>query len=401
MTTSGNVSRPTFQPTAKLVFPDGTSFEGIGIGATGVTSGEICFNTSMTGYQEILTDPSYSWQIITFTFPHIGNVGANSEDIESEKVHAKGLIVREIPTAPSNYRNTLSFDAWLKKHQVVGIAGLDTRAITRKIRKEGACNVVIYHAETGESYDDAKIQAAFQNAPSHEGLELAKLVSHTQPFETEDGLWQWDQGYVKPQTRTKRVVVIDYGCKNNIQRHLSDLGLEVHIVPGGSSYEDIMVYRPDGVLLSNGPGDPAATANYAATVIQQLIADKMPTFGICLGHQLLALSIGAKTIKMGQGHRGANHPVKHIPSGRVEITSQNHGFVVDEDTLPQHAEVTHRSLFDGTIEGIALTNAPAFSVQYHPESSPGPHDSHYLFQQFVTLLEQQHHTIEAVSNAKA
>lgn len=401
MTTYKSASHPTSRPTARLVFPDGSFIEGLGVGAFGVTSGEICFNTSMTGYQEILTDPSYSHQIITFTFPHIGNIGVNAEDIESEEIYAKGAILREIPTLPSNYRAEKSLDEWMKAQGATAIAGVDTRALTRKIRKEGACNVVICYPEPGKAIDEATIAEAFQNAPSHEGLDLAKIVCSKEASQSEIGLWRWNEGFSQAVPQGKRVVVIDYGCKKNICRHLVDLGFEVHVVPGTASYQDVINFQPHGVLLSNGPGDPAATAEYAATVIQKLIQNDIPVYGICLGHQLLALALGAKTKKMEQGHRGANHPVKNLKTGAVEITSQNHGFVVDEDTLPSHVEVTHRSLFDGTIEGIALKSGLAFSVQYHPESSPGPHDSHYLFQQFIALVQEHSQPEKVVNDAKA
>ncbi len=377
--------------TGVLVLASGAVVWGRGFGAEGEAVGELCFNTAMTGYQEVMTDPSYAGQIITFTFPHIGNVGTNAEDIEAINPHALGLVVRQDVTDPSNFRATAHLDQWLKTNGRVGLAGVDTRALTRLIRVEGAPNAVIAHNATGQFDLDALLAKA-RGWPGLEGMDLAKEVSATQTYGWDEGLWSLGEGYTQPKAggpAKPRVVAIDYGIKRNILRNLVDAGCDVTVVPAQASFEDIMAHQPDGLFLSNGPGDPAATGEHAVPVIKQWLDTKKPLFGICLGHQMLGLAVGAKTEKMHQGHRGANHPVKRLDDGRVEITSMNHGFAVDTDTLPDNVRPTHVSLFDGSNCGIELTDRPAFSVQYHPEASPGPQDSHYLFEKFVGLLEKK------------
>ncbi|WP_448203272.1 glutamine-hydrolyzing carbamoyl-phosphate synthase small subunit [Azospirillum sp. sgz302134] len=372
--------------TGVLVLADGTVFKGRGIGAVGDSVGEVCFNTSMTGYQEILTDPSYAGQIITFTFPHIGNTGANLEDIETVTPAARGLILRADITDPSNWRATRHLDDWLKSYGLVGLAGVDTRRLTRRIRDLGAPNGVVAHAPDGKFDIDALVAKA-KGWPGLEGMDLAKDVSCRQTYGWDESAWTLGQGYGKQETPRFHVVAMDFGAKRNILRCLAAAGCKVTVVPGNATAEDVMRHKPDGVFLSNGPGDPAATGEYAVPTIRKLIDTGLPMFGICLGHQMLSLALGAKTKKMALGHRGANHPVKDLATGRVEITSQNHGFVVMEETLPADAEVTHVSLFDGSNEGIRLKGKPVFSVQYHPEASPGPQDSHYLFDRFVALMD--------------
>jgi carbamoyl-phosphate synthase small subunit len=373
--------------TGVLVLASGETIFGRGFGAVGSAVGEVCFNTAMTGYQEVMTDPSYAGQIVTFTFPHIGNVGANGEDVEAINPHALGCIVREDVTAPSSFRSTGRFDEWLKINGRIGLAGVDTRALTRAIRIEGAPNGVIAHYPSGAFDIPALIEQA-RAWPGLEGMDLAKDVSALQSYQWDEGLWTLGEGYavdaVKPDA--PHVVAIDYGLKRNILRNLVAAGARVTVVPATATFDEVMRHQPDGVFLSNGPGDPAATGVYAVPVIQELMKVGKPIFGICLGHQLLGLAIGAKTYKMHQGHRGANHPVKRSADGVVEITSMNHGFAVDAATLPANAEATHVSLFDGSLAGLRLTDKPAFSVQYHPEASPGPQDSHYLFAQFVSQL---------------
>jgi carbamoyl-phosphate synthase small subunit len=360
---------------------------GRGFGAEGEAVGEVCFNTAMTGYQEVMTDPSYAGQIIAFTFPHIGNVGTNPEDIEAINPHALGMIVREDVTDPANFRSTQHLDGWLKANGRIGLAGVDTRALTRAIRIGGAPNGVIAYSAKGQ-FDVAALIEKAKSWPGLEGMDLAKDVSATQSYSWGDGLWTLGEGYdvdaVAPGA--PHVVAIDFGLKRNILRNLVAAGARVTVVPATATFDEIMAHQPDGVFLSNGPGDPAATGVYAVPVIQQLLEIGKPIFGICLGHQMLGLAVGAKTFKMHQGHRGANHPVKRTDDGRVEITSMNHGFAVDTDSLPANAEATHVSLFDGSLAGLRLTDKPAFSVQYHPEASPGPQDSHYLFEQFVSQL---------------
>ncbi len=378
--------------TGVLALADGTILQGVGCGAVGDAVGEVCFNTAMTGYQEILTDPSYMAQIIAFTFPHVGNVGTNSEDVEQitgvAETAARGALFREVPTAQANWRANGDFDAWMKTRGVIGLAGIDTRALTRKIRETGMPHGVIAHAPDGQFDLDALVAKAKAWA-GLEGLDLAKDASTTQTFTWDEGLWSWPEGYAKLDKPKYEVVVIDYGVKRNILRALAHVGARATVVPASTSAEDILARNPDGVMLSNGPGDPAATGQYAVPEIQKLVASGKPVFGICLGHQMLALALGAKTVKMEQGHHGANHPVKDLTTGKVEIVSMNHGFAVDPASLPSHAVETHVSLFDGSNSGIALTDRPAFSVQHHPEASPGPQDSHYLFQRFVDMMESE------------
>ncbi|WP_439534827.1 glutamine-hydrolyzing carbamoyl-phosphate synthase small subunit [Polymorphobacter sp.] len=373
--------------TAVLVLADGSVIWGQGFGAEGVAVGEVCFNTAMTGYQEVISDPSYAGQIITFTFPHIGNVGANQDDIESPNPHALGCVVREPITPAASFRSTRNFDDWMRAWGRIGISGVDTRALTKRIRGSGAPNGVIAHNRVG-NFDLRRLQAQAAGWPGLEGMDLASVISATQNYGWDEGLWTLAGGYALNHSNTNgpHVVAIDYGMKRNILRNLVAAGARVTVVPALATYEDIMALKPDGIFLSNGPGDPAATGSHAVPVIQKLLGAGTPMFGICLGHQLLALSVGARTIKMHQGHRGANHPVKRLDDGRVEITSMNHGFTVDTDTLPPTARATHISLFDGSLAGLELTDKPAFSVQYHPEASPGPQDSHYLFEKFVAGL---------------
>ena len=374
--------------TAVLVLADGGVFWGSGVGAEGTRVGEICFNTSMTGYQEILTDPSYAGQIITFTFPHIGNVGANPEDIETVTPAARGLVLREDITQPSNWRAAQGLDAWLKKMSLTGMAGVDTRRLTRRICDGGAPNGVLCFNAAGKFDLDALLKQA-RDWPGLEGMDLAKEVSCRQSYQWDEAGWSLGQGYAKLGQKRFKVVAVDYGAKRNILRMLASEGCAVTVVPATATAEEILRHQPDGIFLSNGPGDPAATGEYAVPVIQDLIKSGKPVFGICLGHQLLALALGGKTRKMEIGHRGANHPVKDLATGKVEITSQNHGFCVLPETLPQEAEVTHVSLFGGSNEGLRLKDRPVFSVQYHPEASPGPQDSRYLFERFVKLMERQ------------
>ncbi|MGP1282112.1 MAG: glutamine-hydrolyzing carbamoyl-phosphate synthase small subunit [Parasphingopyxis sp.] len=374
--------------TGVLVLADGTVIWGRGFGAEGEAVGEVCFNTAMTGYQESMTDPSYAGQIITFTFPHIGNVGTNAEDMESVNPHALGCIVREDVTDPSNFRSSQHYDQWLKVNGRIGLSGIDTRALTRRIREQGAPNGVIAHNAEG-TFDIDALKAKAAEWPGLEGMDLARTVSTTQQYEWRDGLWTLGQGYAEGQGDDEsrpHVVAIDYGAKRNILRHLVNAGARVTVVPGEASFDDVMRHEPDGIFLANGPGDPAATGEYAVPVIRRLLDTGKPLFGICLGHQMLGLAMGAKTVKMHQGHRGANHPVKRLEDGRVEITSMNHGFAVDIDTLPDGVKATHVSLFDGSLCGLELEDRPAFSVQYHPEASPGPQDSAYLFAKFVGML---------------
>ncbi len=373
--------------TAVLALADGSLHWGRGFGApTPATApAEICFNTGMTGYQETLTDPSYAGQIITFTFPHIGNVGANPEDLEAATIAARGLVVKQDITEPSNYRSVQTLDGWLRAQGVTGIAGVDTRALTLRIRDLGAPHGVLAFPADGK-FDIPGLIAMAKGWPGLEGMDLAKAVTCTQSYEWTETQWAWGQGTGVMEAPTRRVVAVDYGAKRNILRCLASAGLHVTVVPATASAEDILRHKPDGVFLSNGPGDPAATGVYAVPAIQSVLAAGVPVFGICLGHQLLALALGAKTYKLTRGHRGANQPVKDLTTGKVEITSQNHGFAVDEASLPEGVVVTHQSLFDGSNEGIACKEKRAFSVQYHPEASPGPSDSHYLFRRFVDLI---------------
>ena len=373
-------------PTATLVLEDGTVFAGFGFGAATTNVGEVCFNTSMSGYQEIITDPSYAGQIITFTFPHIGNVGTNSKDLEGITPAALGMIVRQPPTNPASWRAESSLADWLAAHNLPGISGIDTRALTRRIRDIGAPRGALCHAPNGNIDTYALCELA-KSWPGLKNMELAKSVTLRDTKSWDEGSWHYDS-VAHQVTPTKfNVVAMDFGCKHNILRCLKDTGCAVTVVPADTSADSIMALQPDGVFLSNGPGDPAATASYASAEIAKLIAANLPVFGICIGHQLMAQALGAKTHKMARGHRGANHPVRDLQTGKIEITSQNHGFAVDPDSLPADLEVTHISLFDQSIEGLRHKTKPAFCVQYHPESSPGPHDSRYLFERFTHLME--------------
>jgi carbamoyl-phosphate synthase small subunit len=383
-----DVLNPPAGATAALVLADGAVFWGQGVGAAGSSVGELCFNTSITGYQEILTDPSYAGQIITFTFPHIGNVGANLEDIESTTPVARGLVIAANITDPANWRATRSLDEWLKINNLVGIAGVDTRRLTRRLRDGGAANAAIAHAPDGR-LDIAKLTADAANWPGLDGMDLAIEVTGRQTGSWDETLWTLDGGHGHQTAPTRHVVAIDYGAKRNILRALASSGCRVTVVPADSSVEDVLRHKPDGIFLSNGPGDPAATGVYAVPVIRELIETGTPIFGICLGHQLLSIAVGAQTRKMHHGHRGANHPVKELATGKVEITSQNHGFVVVAESLPANCEATHVSLFDGSNEGFRMTDKPVFAVQYHPEASPGPKDSHHLFDRFVRMIDER------------
>ncbi|HET7316620.1 MAG TPA: glutamine-hydrolyzing carbamoyl-phosphate synthase small subunit [Sphingomicrobium sp.] len=405
--------------TGVVVFADGRTIWGQGFGAEGEAVGELCFNTAMTGYQEVMTDPSYAKQVIAFTFPHIGNVGANDEDVEAVEAHALGCLVRDPVTAPSNYRAGEDFASWMKKRGRIGIAGVDTRALTKLVREEGPPTVAIAHNARGE-FDVEALQRMAADWPGLEGMDLAKDVSRLQVERWSGGKWNWGQGYEvesplplaggagggpiegtashdmptpQPPRASGRggkarphVVAVDYGSKRNIFRNLVEAGARVTVVPATATFDEIMAHEPDGFFLSNGPGDPAATGEYAVPVIRKMLDTGKPLFGICLGHQMLALAVGGKTSKMFQGHRGANHPVKRLEDGRVEITSMNHGFAVEREGLPETVRETHVSLFDGSNCGIELTDRPAFSVQYHPEASPGPQDSFYLFEKFVGMM---------------
>ena len=376
--------------TALLVLADGTILEGFGIGQTGIADGEVCFNTAMTGYQEILTDPSYAGQIVTFTFPHIGNVGTNDEDLESLEAApasgVRGTVIASAVTNPSNWRSSSHLDGWLKARGIVGITGVDTRALTARIRDQGMPNAVIANDPEGR-FDREALKARAAALAPMEGLDLVPPVTSRAPSEWSETVWALGNGYgTRASGQGLKVVAIDYGVKRNILRLLAQAGCDVTVVPATTSAEEILAMKPDGVFLSNGPGDPAATGAYAVPVIRKLLDEKVPTFGICLGHQLMGLALGGRTVKMGQGHHGANHPVKDKTTGKVEIVSMNHGFAVDPTSLPETAVETHVSLFDGSNCGLTLTDRPAFSVQHHPEASPGPRDSHYLFERFVTLM---------------
>jgi carbamoyl-phosphate synthase small subunit len=371
-----------------LALADGQLIWGHGIGAVGKAVGEVCFNTSLTGYQEILTDPSYAGQIITFTFPHIGNVGTNPEDIETVTPAARGLILRADITEPSNWRATQHLDGWLKSRNLVGMAGVDTRQLTRRIRDAGAPSGVICHAPD-KKFDEAALVAEAKAWPGLDGMDLAIEVSCRQSYGWDETRWTLEKGYGKQTNPRFHVVAIDYGAKRNILRCLASVGAKVTVVPATATAEEILQHKPDGIFLSNGPGDPAATGEYAVPVIRKLLDTGIPLFGICLGHQILALALGGRTKKMAIGHRGANHPVKDLATGKVEITSQNHGFCVLPESLPEGVEVSHVSLFDGSNEGLRLKDKPVFSVQYHPEASPGPKDSHHLFERFAEMIEKK------------
>jgi carbamoyl-phosphate synthase small subunit len=378
--------------TGRLVLADGTVIGGQGLGATGSAVGEVCFNTAMTGYQEILTDPSYAGQIITFTFPHIGNVGTNNEDTETSNLAmrsgVRGCVLRAEVTQPSNYRAAETLDQWLKTRGIIAVTGVDTRALTARIRETGMPNGVIAHEPSGR-FDLEKLEAEARGWPGLLGLDLVPEVTAGQSYTWDETRWAWGKGYGRQEAPELHVVAVDYGLKRNILRCLATAGCKVTVVPATASAEEILERKPDGVFLSNGPGDPAATGKYAVPEIKKLIDSGLPVFGICLGHQMLGLAIGAKTQKMHQGHHGANHPVKDFTTGKVEITSMNHGFAVDRDTLPAEAEETHVSLFDGSNCGLRLKGRPVFSVQYHPEASPGPEDSHYLFTRFIDMIREK------------
>jgi carbamoyl-phosphate synthase small subunit len=375
-------------PTACLALADGTVFYGHGFGATGTTQAELCFNTAMTGYQEIMTDPSYAGQVVTFTFPHIGNTGVTPEDDETAQAVSQGMVVKWDPTEPSNWRATSNLQEWLLKQGRIGIGGIDTRRLTRAIRQQGAPHVALAHNPDGVFDIEALVKSA-RDFSGLEGLDLAKDVTCAQSYQWNEMRWAWPEGYL-PRTETNhKVVAIDYGAKRNILRCLASAGCDVTVLPASATAEDVLALQPDGLFLSNGPGDPAATGAYAVPMIQDVMAkSNIPVFGICLGHQILALALGAKTIKMNHGHHGANHPVKDNDTGKVEITSMNHGFAVDAQTLPDDVIETHVSLFDGSNCGIRLKGRDVFSVQYHPEASPGPQDSYYLFERFAAAMQK-------------
>jgi carbamoyl-phosphate synthase small subunit len=383
---------PEPRPTALLVLADGTVIEGTGLGAEGSAVGEVCFNTAMTGYQEILTDPSYAGQIITFTFPHIGNVGVNDEDIETVNLAAasgvRGCVLKTDISDPSNYRAARHFDLWLKARGIIGIANVDTRALTGLIRSRGMPNATIIH-DRGGAFDRSALLAEARAWPGLVGMDLAKEVTTGQSFTWDETSWTWGTGYGRLETPRHHVVAVDYGIKRNILRLLADHGCRVTVLPAQATGDEILAHKPDGVFLSNGPGDPAATGEYAVPAIRDVIASGTPTFGICLGHQMLGIALGGRTMKMHQGHHGANHPVKDLTTGKVEITSMNHGFAVDTKSLPDSVEETHVSLFDGSNCGLRVKDRPVFSVQYHPEASPGPRDSRYLFRRFVAMMEER------------
>jgi carbamoyl-phosphate synthase small subunit len=376
--------------TGVLALADGTVFAGLGVGATGQAVGEVCFNTAMTGYQEILTDPSYMAQIVTFTFPHVGNVGTNAEDLEqvagAAETSARGAVFRDLPTAPASWRADGDLAGWLTRRGVVGLAGIDTRALTRRIREQGMPHAVIAHDPEGRFDLDALVAEA-RAWTGLVGLDLAKEATTLQSFTFDQGLWAWPEGYAQPAPEPRfEVAVLDYGVKRNILRALTSLGARATVLPATTTAEEVLARKPHGVLLSNGPGDPAATAEYAVPEISKLVQSGVPVFGICLGHQMLARALGARTTKMDQGHHGANHPVKDLETGKVEIVSMNHGFAVDRDSLPDAVQETHVSLFDGSNAGIRLKDRPVFSVQHHPEASPGPTDSLYLFERFAQMM---------------
>lgn len=378
----------TPKPTACLALADGTIFTGHGFGATGETVAELCFNTAMTGYQEIMTDPSYAGQIVTFTFPHIGNVGVNAEDDETAEPVASGMVVKWDPTEPSSWRASSDLVDWLTAKGRIGIGGVDTRRLTRAIRQQGAPHVALAHDPDG-NFDIEALVAKARAWKGLVGLDLAKEVSCTQSYRWNEMRWAWPEGYKTREGDGLRVVAIDYGAKRNILRCLASAGCDVTVLPATATAEDVLALNPEGVFLSNGPGDPAATGEYAVPMIKGVLEKNVPVFGICLGHQMLALALGARTVKMNHGHHGANHPVKDLETGKVEITSMNHGFTVDSQTLPEGVVETHVSLFDGSNCGIRLADKPVFSVQYHPEASPGPQDSYYLFERFANAMKDR------------
>jgi carbamoyl-phosphate synthase small subunit len=373
---------------AVLMLEDGTFFYGKGIGQSGMAAGELCFNTAMSGYQEVLTDPSYAGQIVTFTFPHIGNVGTNFEDIESTHPMVRGLVVREMLPQPSSHRSQSHLGAWLEQHKITGISGVDTRKLTNHLRSKGAKNAIIHYGRSINDLDVSELRRQAKGLPSLSGMELARDAGAAEPYEWTETVWSQASGYGTQANPTYHVVAIDYGAKLNMLRHVAERGCRVTVVPADYPAAKILALKPDGILLTNGPGDPAATVKYAGPIIRALLEAGLPIFGICLGHQLLCLSLGARTPKMHQGHRGANHPIKNVETGHVEITSQNHGFVVSPGSLPENVLMTHFSLFDQTLAGIRMRDRPVFSVQYHPEASPGPHDSLYLFDRFVDNVRQ-------------
>lgn len=379
------MSAQTSKPTACLALADGTIFYGRGFGATGETVAELCFNTAMTGYQEIMTDPSYAGQIVTFTFPHIGNVGVNADDDETAQPVAAGMVVKWDPTAPSNWRATEDLVSWLQKRGRICIGGLDTRRLTRAIRQQGAPHVALAHNPDGQ-FDIEALVAKARAWSGLVGLDLARDVTCAQSYRWDEMRWAWPEGYTRQSAPVHKVVAIDYGAKRNILRCLASAGCDVTVLPATATAEDVLALNPDGVFLSNGPGDPAATGKYAVPMIRDVLKADLPVFGICLGHQMLALALGAQTIKMNHGHHGANHPVKDNETGKVEITSMNHGFAVDSQTLPAGVIETHSSLFDGSNCGIRMQDRPVFSVQHHPEASPGPQDSFYLFERFAASM---------------
>jgi len=386
MNTVDTPSETSKKATACIVLADGTTFYGQGFGATGQIEAELCFNTSMTGYQEIMTDPSYAGQAVTFTFPHIGNTGITFEDSETSNPVARAMIVKHFPTKPSNYRSEQTLSEWLEKTGKIGVSNIDTRRLTRAIRQQGAPHVAIEHNPNG-NFDIPKLLKAARDFVGLEGLDLAQEVTVDKSYGWDEERWTWPDGYSKNINNAKKVVAIDFGAKRNILRCLTSAGCDVVVLPATASAQDVLAHNPQGVFLSNGPGDPAATGIYAVPMIKGILEHKeIPIFGICLGHQMLALALGAKTIKMNHGHHGANHPVKEISTGKVEITSMNHGFAVDSQSLPENVNETHISLFDGSNCGIELANRPVFSVQHHPEASPGPQDSFYLFERFAAAI---------------
>lgn len=375
------------KPTACLALADGTVFYGAGFGAVGQTVAELCFNTAMTGYQEIMTDPSYAGQVVTFTFPHVGNVGVNPDDDETADPVAAGMVVKWNPTTPSNWRSAETLKDWLARRGRIAIGGVDTRRLTRAIRQQGAPHVALAHDPEG-NFDIAALVAAARDFAGLEGMDLARDVTCAQSYRWDEMRWAWPEGYTRQTAARHKVVALDYGAKRNILRCLASAGCDVTVLPATATAQEVLSHAPDGVFLSNGPGDPAATGTYAVPMIREILdSTEIPVFGICLGHQMLALALGAKTIKMNHGHHGANHPVKDMETGKVEITSMNHGFAVDAQTLPDNVLETHRSLFDGSNCGIRLADRPVYSVQYHPEASPGPQDSFYLFERFSAAMD--------------